>query len=217
MSERTKQKSYRGQDNKRERLKEATHKAVQHTRLLAGGQLRCCCGDPVTTNYYRFDLLDPATGTATGSIIAGEACAQKLIDLSHEAGQPITPLRLFNPFHTPVRDGDGGRGGEGDRIAWAPFNRELFEAINVAFLAMNIPPGSVLSKLLEKIEAAPAGVDVSMAKSLNTIIGKFGGARVTLTQRLNELRVANPTLREYPFVRLRAALAEHRDHPEVYL
>ena len=217
MSDKLASNRYRGDPQKRERLLESVHVPVLNTCLLAGDRLTCCCGETVTTDYYRFDVLDKTTGTGQGSIIAGESCANRLIALSQETDHPIQKLRPFNPFQAAAaRGGGGGHDGDG-AVRWHTFNRELFDAINVAFMVMKIPPGSVLSQLLAKIEKKPGDIDVRMAKSLNTIIGKFGGARTTLTQRIDALRVDNPRLRQFAFPALREALAAHKDQPEVYL
>jgi len=94
-----------------------------------------------------------------------------------------------------------------DRMVWAALNRELSDAINLFVMVWDVLPGKVLQDVRAKIYVDPVQPYETGVLSLNTIIGKFGGDRRSLTQRLDDLRVDNPGLRQFPFVRMREVLA----------
>ncbi|UOF13246.1 hypothetical protein IEQ11_15995 [Lysobacter capsici] len=215
----------RGNERKEIWLKESELVPILHTRLLHGDRLTCCCGDLLTTNYYRFDVRSRSTGNSTNIAYAGDGCSAKLIELSGQIGRPISKLRLFDPLAAAPR-AESGRGtgeqGNGGRVIWSPVNRELIDAISlfcIAWRRTSLP--DVLLTIRDEVESRPTVPHLRGAAALNTILRKFGGDQRTLSQRLNALRVDNPTLRHFPFVELRRILEARRNDddtpPTVYL
>ena len=200
----------RGLQRKRHWLEGADLLPMLHTRLLNGAELTCCCGDRLTTDYHRFDVRSRITGAITHVAFAGTGCARSLFSVAQEIGRPIEPMRLFDPFTGPPRKNQGGHDGNAaasaDRVAWAVLNRELSDAMNLFALIWDVLPGKVLQEIRTRIEADPSRPYEAGVQALNTIIGKFGGHRRSLTQRLDELRAGNPELRQFPLTRMREVL-----------
>lgn len=206
----------RGPQRKRLWLEGADLLPVLHTRLLAGAQLTCCCGDPLTTDFYRFDVRSRTTGSNTHVAFAGTGCTRSLFAISQEIGRPIAPMRLFDPFAGSVRKNPGARDAGAaatDGVAWAALNRELSDAMNLFALVWDVLPGKILQDIRARIETYPERPYEAGVLSLNTIIGKFGGDRRSLTLRLDDLRVGNPELRQFPLKRMREVL-EGRPNPD---
>ena len=203
-------------DAKKDRLRREWELVpVMHTRLLNGHTITCCCGDEVTTNYYRFDATHRVSGMRDVLYAHADGCARKLMEIA----PAIASIPLFNPLQAvpqarPQRGGGGvGGGGRG----MDPFNAELYAAIHLMLMCWGRPPtnGGPLVSILDKIRDAPdQPLPPGAAKSVNTVIGS--GQR-TLTAMLQALPVQNPTLRTFDFPLMREALENHKDRPPIWL
>jgi hypothetical protein len=197
-----------GDENKVRILNQYRLRPAMHTILLQGRSVMCCCGQPVTEEFYQFDAVDHA-GNVVNLLYAGDDCAQTLLRLSETTGAAtIRPLPLFNPLQPLNVDGyheiEPGR--RGNDVDVNPLNAELEQAIYLTLLCWEaIPrPSVVFSQLLDRIHQHPDRPLMDWeVRTVNTIICKSGH---TLTAMLAELRTTNETLRHYTFPQLEAAL-----------
>jgi hypothetical protein len=88
----------RGDENKAQIRQEWELVPILHTRLLSGQEIICCCGDKVTTTYYRFDAKNRSDGKQD-VLFAADGCARKLLGIA----PTIAPLPLFDPLQAPPR------------------------------------------------------------------------------------------------------------------
>lgn len=199
----------RGDENKAQIRQEWELVPILHTRLLNGQEIICCCGDKVTTTYYRFDAKNRISGKQD-VLFAADGCARKLLGIA----PAITPLPLFDPLQAaPVRHNRGAGGGGANGPVMHPFNRELYEAICLLLMCwrQNPKPGGALASILTKIRLAPdQPLPANAAKSVNSVI-KSG--RRTLTAMLQAVPPQNPPLRAFNFPQMRQALTE----PDIWL
>ncbi|MFD1296458.1 hypothetical protein ACFQ4Q_07410 [Lysobacter gummosus] len=200
-------------------LRDYQLKTAQHTRLLDGRKYPCCgCNRSVGKDFYMFEATSRAT-KAHSFMYAGEDCAQTIIQFSASTSTPLVDLPYFDPLTGASRTSRGSGTRPGGSVAkWAPLNRELFYAINLTFLAMKLKPGSTLSKVLETITTNPSQVRPTTAPALNTIIERnLDSTHGSLTDYVNDLRVRNPTMKQYPFTLIRGALKNLSTPPIDYL
>jgi hypothetical protein len=203
----------RGDENKTQIRLEWELVPILHTRLLNGQEITCCCGDKVTTTYYRFDAKNRSNGKQD-VLFAADGCARKLLGIV----PAIAPLPLFDPLQaTPVRHNRGAGGGDPNGPVMHPFNREVYEAIHLLLMCWGRPPsaGGPLAAILADIRQAP-GISLpdSAAKSVNSVIKS--GQR-TLTAMLQALPSQTPPLRAFGFPLMRIALRDHKDRPTIWL
>lgn len=202
-------KGGRGDENKAQIRQEWELVPILHTRLLNGQEIICCCGDKVTTTYYRFDAKNRISGKQD-VLFAADGCARKLLGIA----PAIAPLPLFDPLQAaPARRNRGAGGGGTNGPVMHPFNRELYEAIHLLLMCwrQNPKPGGALASILTEIRLAPdQPLPANAAKSVNSVI-KSG--RRTLTAMLQAVQPQNPPLRAFNFPRMRQALRE----PDIWL
>lgn len=203
----------RGDKNKAQIRQEWGLVPILHTRLLNGQEIICCCGDKVTTTYYRFDTKNRISGKQD-VLFAADGCARKLLGIA----PAITPLPLFDPLQAaPVRHNRGAGGGGANGPVMHPFNRELYEAICLLLMCWGRPPsaGGPLAAILADIRKAPDNsLPDNAAKSVNSVIKS--GQR-TLTAMLQALPSQTPPLRAFGFPLMRIALRDHKDRPAIWL
>jgi len=203
-------------DAKRRRIRETWELIpVLHTRLLNGQQIQCCCGDPVTSTYYRFDAKHRITGKQDVLLAHDDGCAKKLLEIA----PAIDPIPLFDPLQAAAarrpRRGAAGNGGHGP--AMDAFNVELYDAIHLLLMCWGRPPtsGGPLSTILAEIRRAPDRPRPDRdAKSVNSVI-KSG--KRTLTAMLQALPPQHPPMRHFDFPHMREALLKHPDKPDIWL
>jgi len=188
---------------------------VMHTRLLNGHTITCCCGDEVTTNYYRFDARHRVSGMRDVLYAHADGCARKLMEIA----PAIASIPLFNPLQAvaEARLQRGGGGVDGGGRGMDPFNAELYAAIHLTLMCWERPPtsGGPLVNILDKIRSAPdQPLMRGAAKSVNTVIAS--GQR-TLTTMLQALPAQNPPLRTFEFLLMRQALEDHPEQPPIWL
>lgn len=193
----------RGLGNKRRIRAEWDLVPMLHTRLLNGHPVTCCCGEPVTGKYYRFDATHRSTGRGD-VLFAGAGCSRDLLQVA----PAISPLPLFDPLQ-PAGASHARRGGNGNGTpGMDPFNAELYAVIHLILMCWGRPPTNegALSKILAEIRQAPTqALPAWTAKSVNTAIGK---GRRSLTAMLAALPQQNPPLRQFLFPRLTATLQQ---------
>jgi hypothetical protein len=179
---------------------------VVHTVLLQGRSITCCCGQPITGEFYQFDAVDHA-GNVLNVLFASAKCAETLSRLSHEHGsEPLVLLPLFNPMEQPhgeVRDHSGVREHSPPRH---PLNAEVEESIYLALTCEDSSPQQrrIFTQLLNRIRRSPTFPILDWeVKVLNAAVSKDGKC---LTGMLNAQREKNPGLKHYTFPEISAAL-----------
>ena len=179
---------------------------VVHTVLLQGRSITCCCGQPITDEFYQFDAIDLA-GNILNVLFASDACAQELLRLSQTHGfGPIALLPLFNPMqhvHSGIRDELATQGPSSRRH---PLNAEVVEAIYLALMCEDwaAQQRRVFTELLDRIRRNPSRPVLDWeVKAMNTAISKDGKC---LAMMLNIQREKNARLRHYAFAEISAAL-----------
>lgn len=203
----------RGDENKAQIRQEWELVPTLHTRLLNGQEIICCCGDKVTTTYYRFDAKNRISGKHD-VLFAADGCARKLLGIA----PAIAPIPLFDPLRTAPAGRNRGGGGDGaNGPGMDPFNRELYEAIHLLLMCWGLPPSpnGPLAAILSDIRQAPNRRQLDRtAKSVNSVIGK---GRQTLTEMLQALPPQSPPLRTFDFLLMRQALLDHPERPASWL
>lgn len=179
---------------------------VAHTVLLQGRSITCCCGQPITDEFYQFDAIDQG-GNILNVLFASATCAQDLLRLSQTQGSgPITLLPLFNPMqqiHSEIRDESVAQEHSSRRH---PLNAEVEEAIYLALMCEDWTPQQrrVFTELLDRIRRNPTQPVMDWeVKTMNTAISRDGKC---LAAMLNALREKNAGLKYYTFPEISAAL-----------
>jgi hypothetical protein len=185
----------RGESAKEKIVSEYNLKPVVYIRLLNGQNIEGCCG-PITDKYYLFEAEHKDT-KALESFCVGYDCGSQFLLL---IGHP--PLQLFNPFQAePAGNNGGGAGGNGNQQpTMVPLNKELRNAIHILCSAWGgkAPKGG-LRRFLEYIQKNPTRPTNAFAiTEFNRIVGKDAMGR-TLSKIIDDLRVDNPTLRQFNF------------------
>lgn len=181
-------------------------KPIVYVRLLAGQRIDGCCG-PITDKYYLFEAEHKETKEIENFSVGYDCGDQFLQLIDHE------PISLFNPFQSEnIQGGGGERGNNGNEAQIHPLNRELKNAIHILCSAWGgyAPKGS-MRKYLEYINNAPQRATNSFAVvGFNKIVGKDAKQR-TLSKIINDLRVDNPTLKNFTFPLMEAVLIEENE------
>jgi hypothetical protein len=179
---------------------------VVHTVLLQGRSITCCCGQPITDEFYQFDAIDQA-GNILNVLFASAACAQDLLRLSQTHGSgAVTLLPLFNPMgrvHSEFFDEPAMRE---HVVPRHPLNAEVEEAIYLTLMCEDSSPQQrrVFTELLDRIRRNPARPVMDWeVKSMNTAISKDGKC---LAAMLTAQREKNAGLKHYTFPEISAAL-----------
>lgn len=179
---------------------------VIHTVLLQGRSMTCCCGQPITDEFYQFDAVDHA-GNVLNVLFASVTCAQTLSRLSQTHGlEPIVLLPLFNPMQHPHGEVSDEWGMHEHSVPRHPLNAEVEEAIFLTLICEDSPPQQrhVFSQLLNRIRHNPTFPIMDWeVKSINSTISKGGKC---LNAMLNAQREKNADLKHYAFPEMSAAL-----------
>ncbi|WOB25911.1 hypothetical protein NYR95_19895 [Xanthomonas dyei] len=192
----------RGEDTRRDIVKNYELHPLAHVHLLAGQIKKSCTGDELTKAYYCF-YYKARQGSDTGTITCGEHAADHFLQLIGHAGLP-----LFNPLVS-----HGGTGGtstngtpQGLQKKWDVAAKQLHDSINLLVVCWSSPPGPALFDIKSKLEKFSDRPPLpSQVKAINTIIGKDVKKR-TLSQMVSELAKQN-SLKPYSFSQLDAILA----------
>lgn len=200
----------RGNEAKNRIVDSYNIKPIVYIRLLAGQKINGCCG-PITDKYYLFEAEHKETKKIENFSVGYDCGDQFLRLIDHE------PISLFNPFQAENNQGGGGGGGGGGRhngneAQIHPLNRELKNAIHILCSAWGgyAPKGS-MRRFLEYINNAPQRATNSFAIiGFNKIVGKDAKQR-TLSEIINDLRVDNPTLRNFTFPLMEEVLIEENE------
>jgi hypothetical protein len=179
---------------------------VIHTVLLPDRSLTCCCGKPISGEFYQFDVIDNA-GNVLNALFASAECARSLLRLSENHGaQPIMPLPLFDPMQAT----EGTEGNEPVTLehdsATHPLNTEVEHAIYLKLMSRDssVDQRVFFSNLLKRIRQNPTYPVMDWEiKAMNTVISKDGKC---LTSMLNELQEKHMGFRRFSFPEMRAAL-----------
>lgn len=193
----------RGEDTRREIVKNYELHPVAHVQLLVGQVKTSCTGDALTDAYYCFSYKS-RSGPDEGTILCGEHAAKDFLQLIKHPGLP-----LFNPLRTLGGGGSASTGGtpQGFQMKWDSTAKQLHDAIHLLIVCWSSPPGPALAAIkskLEKFSSKPPFI--SQIKAINTILGKDVKGR-SLTQMIGDIAKKN-SIKTYDFSLLDAALAE---------
>jgi hypothetical protein len=180
-------------------------KPIVYIRLLAGQRIDGCCG-PITDKYYLFEAEHKENKTIENFSVGYDCGDQFLKLINHD------PIGLFNPFQAENTQGAGGGENSGNGAQIHPLNRELKNAIHILCSGWGgyAPKGS-MRKFLEYINNAPQRATNSFAiVSFNKIVGKDAKKR-TLSKIISDIRVSNPTLRNFEFPHMEAVLVKESE------
>jgi hypothetical protein len=179
---------------------------VVHAVLLQGRSITCCCGQPITDEFYQFDAIDRG-GNILNVLFASATCAQDLLRLSRAHGSgPITLLPVFSPMQHlqgEIRDEWTAQEHSSRRH---PLNTEVEEAIYLALTCQDSSPQQrrVFTELLDRIRRNPTQPVMDWeVKTMNTAISKGDKC---LAAMLSAQREKNAGLKHYTFPEISAAL-----------
>lgn len=179
---------------------------IVYIRLLAGQKIQGCCG-PITDRYYSFEAEHKQT-KAIETFVVGYHCGEQFLELIGHS-----KLQLFNPFQAQGHGGVGGGGaGGGNAVQIHPLNQELSDAIHLLTSAWGgkAPKGS-LRTFLDYIRKKPQWPTQDFAiVGFNRILGKDKAQR-SLTQIIIDIRIANPTLRNFTFPLMQQVLTNKNE------
>jgi hypothetical protein len=179
---------------------------VIHTVLLQGRSITCCCGQPITDEFYQFDAIDHG-GNVLNVLFASATCAQTLLRLSQTySAEPIAPLPLFNPMQRLYSEVGDESERQGHSLPRHPLNAEVEESIYLTLMCEDASPQQrrVFTELLDRIRRHPTRPIMDWeVKAMNTAISKGGKC---LTGILNAQREKNAGLGHYTFPEICAVL-----------
>lgn len=192
----------RGEDTRREIVKNNELHPVAHVQLLAGQAKTSCTGDALTNAYYCFSYKSRSS-TDEGTILCGEHAAKDFLQLINHHGLP-----LFNPLRALGGGGGANIGGtpQGSQIKWDSTAKQLHDAIHLLVVCWSSPPGPALGAIKSKLEKYSNRTPfASQIKAINTILSSDVKGR-TLTQMVSDI-AKNNSIKTYNFSLLDAALA----------
>jgi hypothetical protein len=194
------------EENKIRILEQYRLHPVVHTVLLHGRSITCCCGQPITDEFYQFDTVDLA-GNVLNVLFASPQCAQALFRLSQTHGpEPIALLPLFNPMQQPHGE-VGDQSGTPEHCAPRhPLNAEIEDSIYLALTCedASLQQRRIFTQLLNRIRRNPSLPIMDWeVRDLNAILSKDGKC---LTAMVNRQRAKNAGLKHYTFPEISAAL-----------
>ena len=176
-----------------------------YTRLLNGQTKMSCTGDKLTDKYYLFEYVGKSNPKDTGTFYCGSLAANHFLQL---IGNP--DIQEFNPLKASTSvNGSSSSGNSGTvKTKWNDVAKELYNAICLLTICWDTHKDGPLLKIKAKLERYKYSAPYfSQVKAVNTMISKDPKNR-TLTQMIEELRLKNPTLKEYSFEKLKAILNE---------
>lgn len=187
-----------------------------NTKLLNGQTKISCTGQKLTDSYYTFEYQHKQNEEDAGAFFCGYKSAQHFLKLLEQEHLPI-----FNPLHavnegpktaTPKKEADQLEPAEAtqedkeSKVVWNDTALQLYNAINLLIICWNKPIHGKLGEhksALEKYrQYEPYLYRIAY---VNNVVGKDAKKR-SLTQMLKDLRIQNPTLKEYDFSLLTGAL-----------
>jgi hypothetical protein len=179
---------------------------VVHTVLLPGRSLTCCCGQPITGEFYQFDVIDHA-GNILNALFASSSCAQNLLRLSQTHGtHPIIPLPLFDPMHHPENTVMDEPDALEHSLPRHPLNTEVENAIYLTLMCRDSPAEQrhFFSQLLGRIRQNP-GYPIRdwEIRAMNTAMSKDGKCLTTMLEDQQEKSLG---FKRFAFPEMRAAL-----------
>lgn len=192
----------RGEDTRREIVKEYELHPLAHVQLLAGQTKKSCTGDTLTNAYYCFHYKSRKNSNE-GTILCGEHAAKDFLQLIRHIGLP-----LFNPL---IGQGGTGRTGtngapQSARMKWDASAKQLHDAIQLLVVCWSSPPGPVLFNIKTKLERfSDKPPFASQVKAVNTVVGHDARKR-TLSKMVSDLAKDN-SIKTYDFSLLDAILA----------
>lgn len=192
----------RGENTRREIVKNYEVHPVAHVQLLAGQVKTSCTGDTLTNAYYCFSYKSRHSEDE-GTILCGEHAAKDFLQLINHPGLPLfNPLRALSGGGTST----GGSLPQGSQIKWDPTAKQLHNAIHLLIVCWSSPPGPALGAIKSKIEKFSSRTPfASQIKAINTILRKDVKRR-TLTQMVSDIAQSN-SIKTYDFSLLDAVLA----------
>ena len=185
----------RGDEAKKQIIKEYEIYPVSYVKLLEGQKRDGCCGT-LTDVYYTFSAINRKNGK-DDSFFVGKKCAEDFLDLLHFDKLPlIDPLTNDNNQKRNI----GVRTNNEKKDITHPINKELITAIGLLSIAWNSP---LLS--MGKISVFSNNnkrINILGIKWFNEKLGNDFHHR-TLTQMCDELRRTYHNFRVYNFDNLK--------------
>ncbi|MBB5018181.1 hypothetical protein HNQ59_001466 [Chitinivorax tropicus] len=192
----------RGEDNRNNLVRQYQIAPVSRTILFEGLVFDGCCG-PIKRECHTFAFTNRAEPTDTGLFHVGYSCAADFYRLTGTTEPP-----LFNPLkeeHTNSKTStqSSTRTTSTSIATLCPFNREIYDAINILTLSWG-PPREPLRDILMAVYQQPNSPIVdNYVLHLNNIIGK---GKHTITQMVAALTTKHPTMKQFTFPLVEAKL-----------
>ena len=172
---------------------------VIYTRQISGRVRINECGGTLGDKYYQFEAV--IKGKSTGSFFyVGEKCGrERLSNLT----PPYNSIRFFDPFESVAGEADG----DSVESAATPIEDELWSAINLILLHKDTPARGALLDISNALRQSPTAEECeALAQNLNDYLLKVG---LAMSSILTSLKQKNPTLREFGFANIIAALSKN--------
>lgn len=196
----------RGEDRRKEIVKEYNIEIITHTYLLNGRTKESDAGDIITNEYYEF-LCTSKLNSKQKIIVCGKHVGKSLIELAE-----LKPIKIFNPLvniNENMNGGNGHNGGNGNNEKWNETSLELYNAINILGLYWNITLTGVLFKIKKDLEKYKVNEPFfNYIIKVNKCIAK-DKKKLTIAQMLEKLREEDRNIRGYRFEKINKILDEN--------
>ena len=169
--------------------------------LLNGMSMECCCGDAVTTSYFQASLRHKTNNHPGEIVILGDSCGDELFEIA-KCGKPP----LFNPLAN-VRKFRGGATAtaknENDDSSgdYATLNWEIYTAMGLVVWSWNgVEFSGIFARLAKWIHTKPSvPVRPDFLIDFVSVVVEHDRQHRTLREIVNDLRIANPSLKDFSF------------------